>query len=1003
MSNAIELLLQQPAAQAIGWALVQFVWQGALIGAVTAVALLSLSRSAADVRYVVATIGLSLMLTMPGVTAVQAWRAIVSQQDAIAASLTEIPATRTIDTQSQAPGSVARNAPVVSSESSHPLQAYKLLLPDMSGRTIFTTSSQTGRARVAGGSGSVTSPSAAPDPGRGWLRALLVAWFCGVAVLTLRLMTGWVWVQRMKSHATSPVPDGCQHIVNRLSRRLHITRTIRLLQSAVVDVPTVIGWLRPVVLLPASALAGMAPQQLEAILAHELAHIRRHDYVVNLMQTLVETLLFYHPAVWWLSRRIRIERENCCDDLAVSLCGDPYAYARALADLEELRGDASHLVLAANGASLLHRVRRLLGAPSHAGRGPGWLAAGTAVVLIAGIAGGAVSRDVFGADDAVTVATTPTEQTASSQPGKKSAPPRAVVDDVVPAPPTAPVQQTTATSSTTAASTAAIEAIRAMREALVTMLSDVREQYPEWFAPIPPPPPVPPAPHVPPSPPVPPTPVLSSTLPTPPTPPTPPTAPMPLDMLEPTLPAPPVPPVPQDLPEPPPPVPPVPPVGSAPAAPPVPPGIPRPPAPPEPPAFGTSGQSHGNFVHSDGKQKIEIKYDGAIEFTDDDTDVKSLSPGGYLRIREGGWVSSHTVEFRSDASGKIERRYFAGSSEKPFVPEGQQWLAQVLPRFIRQTGIGARARVARILKAKGPSGVLAEISLIEGSWAKRVYFTELLQTPSLDAKTVQQALAQAGREVDSDFELASLLIGSADRLLLDDGSRKAYLDAAKTIDSDFEMRRVFSAAVKRGPVPPEVLAGILETSTAIDSDFEEATLLIQVGQVQPLDARTRGPFFTALATVGSDFEHRRVLSSLVRSDASAETIVAMLDSCGSVNSDFEKATFLIEVLKAQTLEGPIRAPFFKAAETIGSSFERGRVLQQVMKRTDVSADTVLGVLRATQGMSSGFETSQVLLAVAANRPITGEARNLYIATAGRLGDFEEGRALSALVKNERTK
>ena len=105
--------------------------------------------------------------------------------------------------------------------------------------------------------------------------------------------------------------------------------------------PTVIGWLKPVVLLPASALAALTPQQLEAILAHELAHIRRHDYLVNLLQTLVETLLFYHPAVWWLSRRIRIERENCCDDLAVSLCGDPVAYAAALADLEALRSSTA--------------------------------------------------------------------------------------------------------------------------------------------------------------------------------------------------------------------------------------------------------------------------------------------------------------------------------------------------------------------------------------------------------------------------------------------------------------------------------------------------------------------------------------------------------------------------------------------------------------------------------------------------------------------------------------
>ena len=122
-------------------------------------------------------------------------------------------------------------------------------------------------------------------------------------------------------------------------RRLHIAPHRSAAASRPrVDVPTVIGWLKPVVLLPASALAGLSPNQVEAILAHELAHIRRHDYLVNLLQTLVETLLFYHPAVWWLSRRIRAERENCCDDLAVSLCGDPVAYAAALAELEDLRG-----------------------------------------------------------------------------------------------------------------------------------------------------------------------------------------------------------------------------------------------------------------------------------------------------------------------------------------------------------------------------------------------------------------------------------------------------------------------------------------------------------------------------------------------------------------------------------------------------------------------------------------------------------------------------------------
>ena len=169
-----------------------------------------------------------------------------------------------------------------------------------------------------------------------------------------------MWVQRLKSHRTTAVSARWQHTAQTLARQLHIRRPVRLLESASVAVPTVIGWLRPVVLMPASALAGLSPEQLQAILAHELAHIRRHDYLVNLLQTLVETLLFYHPAVWWLSRRIRAEREHCCDDLAVSLCGDPYTYARALADLEGLRAPSVPLALAATGGSLLGRVRRLV-------------------------------------------------------------------------------------------------------------------------------------------------------------------------------------------------------------------------------------------------------------------------------------------------------------------------------------------------------------------------------------------------------------------------------------------------------------------------------------------------------------------------------------------------------------------------------------------------------------------------------------------------------------------
>jgi hypothetical protein len=182
------------------------------------------------------------------------------------------------------------------------------------------------------------------------------------------------------------------------------------------------------------------------------------------------------------------------------------------------------------------------------------------------------------------------------------------------------------------------------------------------------------------------------------------------------------------------------------------------------------GRERGHMSWSNNGEKFELSYDGEIEFTDDDTDIRSLSPGGYFKISDGGWLGGRGVDIRADGSGNLTRRFRVGMIEKPYEPEGRAWLAQMLPRFIRQSGIGAQARVARILKSKGPAGVLSEISLIEGGYGKRIYFTQLFKTASLDAATVRQAFAQASREVSSDYELASLLIASQ-HFLTDDATR----------------------------------------------------------------------------------------------------------------------------------------------------------------------------------------------------------------------------------------
>ena len=164
---------------------------------------------------------------------------------------------------------------------------------------------------------------------------MVAAWLLGVCVFSLRLVLGWVAIERLKRVEVRPVGgDLCRRDRRPGAARLGISRPVRLLESALAEVPAVIGCLKPIILLPVQACTGLPAEQLEAILAHELAHIKRCDYAVNCVQVVVETLLFYHPAVWWMSRAIRRERERCCDDVAVSLCGDRFVYVKALTAME---------------------------------------------------------------------------------------------------------------------------------------------------------------------------------------------------------------------------------------------------------------------------------------------------------------------------------------------------------------------------------------------------------------------------------------------------------------------------------------------------------------------------------------------------------------------------------------------------------------------------------------------------------------------------------------------
>lgn len=331
--NSLAHWVSPSTLHSLGWALLHFLWQGAALAALAGL-LMSLCRRA-QTRYAIALGSLVAMLAAPVATFVLLAnsRAAVNDQCCF--------------------------TPTVVSTPAH----------TMSTATFFAI------RRV--------SPAIDPSP---WL---VGTWLLGVALFSLRSAGGLLLLERERRRHSAGVNDHLLAICKTLQERIGLSRTIRYCQCQWMQAPAVIGWFRPVVLLPVTVLTGLSEEQLRSIIAHELAHIQRFDAFVNAFQVAVETLLFYHPAVWWLNRRIRIEREHCCDDTAVAVCGNAVEYARALTLMEKWRS-APVLAMAANRGPLSERVFRVLGLKSIHPRthGMGW--AGGVLCLSAALAAGNV-------------------------------------------------------------------------------------------------------------------------------------------------------------------------------------------------------------------------------------------------------------------------------------------------------------------------------------------------------------------------------------------------------------------------------------------------------------------------------------------------------------------------------------------------------------------------------------------------------------------------------------
>lgn len=387
MMTELTTLVSRLPVERIGWTLWHSIWQIAAVAAVYGFLSSFLIRSA-NARYLAGCVLLMMMAIVPVIT-YQTYRPAPAPH--AAGEFATAPPTSDnrviqydeVGTASTEPSQTTRTPPA----------AVPADFPDavqQSAQTIVTEEADSAAASDSGRFATAVAFLRRPierlaRATQPYSAQIVTCWMAGVLLLSMRLILGWRTVHCLGRRGRSELPDEIVRQFESLLQRSGIRRAVQISQSSLVTVPSVLGVIRPIILLPATAVTGLTSDQLEAVIAHELAHVRRLDFAVNCLQSVIESLLFFHPCVWWLSRCVRQEREHCCDDFALGIGPDRAHYVETLVAVEQLcQTSARPMVLTSNGGSLVRRVRRIAGADQGLDRANSGWAAAIALLLTLG-------------------------------------------------------------------------------------------------------------------------------------------------------------------------------------------------------------------------------------------------------------------------------------------------------------------------------------------------------------------------------------------------------------------------------------------------------------------------------------------------------------------------------------------------------------------------------------------------------------------------------------------
>lgn len=329
---------------------------------------------------------------------------------------------------------------------------------------------------------------------------------------------------------------------------------------------------------------------------------------------------------------------------------------------------------------------------------------------------------------------------------------------------------------------------------------------------------------------------------------------------------------------------------------------------------------------------LEMTVRGEVEFNDEYTEVRRVSNGGSLEIRETRGGVRRRLEIEAGTGGGLSVSYFVDGQSRPYDSDAKAWFARVLDEAVTESGLNAGPRAQKILKERGAGGLLDEISRIKSDHVKHLYFQELFKSGSLDARDAMRAIGIAARQMSSDHYKAQVLSGLPEQTIRDEATRAAFLEAAGTIRSDHYRAQALSAVLKRGDVSKESLLAALKAARGISSDHYKSQVLLEVAGSSLDDAAARSAFVDTAATIGSDHYRAQALSALLRKgDNSKEALLLALKATAGMTSDQYKAQTLLMLARERSDDETVRAALIEAARSIKSDYERGRVLSAIIK------------------------------------------------------------------------